>query len=173
MVQICNYAKKWRICRENSKYVPDENFRGHFCPSWKAPNFCHPGGMGTSEGGCIGSVGREGGIGIGEGGREQSRKLSQNFPSLTKNCPKIVWKLSQSCLKIPQSCLKVIQNSSQISSSYPKWSSFWLPCCLVMSWNVVCSSGHRDKKAYGRVSKGLAPFTYTVKLWKSCAYWPS
>ena len=28
-VQICNYAQKQRICRENSKYAPDENFCGH------------------------------------------------------------------------------------------------------------------------------------------------
>ena len=41
-LQICNYAQKRRICHENSKYMPDENFCGHFCPRWKAANFCHP-----------------------------------------------------------------------------------------------------------------------------------
>ena len=25
-LQICNYGQKERICRENSKYAPDENF---------------------------------------------------------------------------------------------------------------------------------------------------
>ena len=25
-LQICNYAQKWRICRENSKYAPDKIF---------------------------------------------------------------------------------------------------------------------------------------------------
>ena len=32
-LQICNYTQKRCICRENSKYVPDENlveFGGHF-----------------------------------------------------------------------------------------------------------------------------------------------
>ena len=28
-LQICNYVQKERICRENSKYAPDENFCGH------------------------------------------------------------------------------------------------------------------------------------------------
>ena len=32
--------QKRRICRENIKYAPDENFYGHFCPRWKAANFC-------------------------------------------------------------------------------------------------------------------------------------
>ena len=31
-LQICSYTQKRRICRENSKYVPDEIFCGHFCP---------------------------------------------------------------------------------------------------------------------------------------------
>ena len=42
-LQICDYAQKRRICRGNSKDVPDENFCGHFCPRRKAANFCHPG----------------------------------------------------------------------------------------------------------------------------------
>ena len=41
-LQICNYAQKRRICRKNSKYAPDENYCGHFCPRRKAANFCHP-----------------------------------------------------------------------------------------------------------------------------------
>ena len=31
-LQICDFAQKRRICRENCKYVLDENFHGHFCP---------------------------------------------------------------------------------------------------------------------------------------------
>ena len=42
-LQVCNYAQKRRICREKSKYALHESFYGHFCPRWKAPNFCHPG----------------------------------------------------------------------------------------------------------------------------------
>ena len=41
-LQICNYAQKRRICCENSKYAPDKNLCGHFCPRRKAANFCHP-----------------------------------------------------------------------------------------------------------------------------------
>ena len=41
-LQLCNYAQKRRICRENSKYAPDENFCGYFCPRGKAANFYHP-----------------------------------------------------------------------------------------------------------------------------------
>jgi len=41
-LQICNYTQKRRICRENSKYAPDENFCGYFCPRGKAANFYHP-----------------------------------------------------------------------------------------------------------------------------------
>ena len=40
-LQICNYAQKWRICRENSKYAPDK-FCGHLCIRRKDANFCHP-----------------------------------------------------------------------------------------------------------------------------------
>ena len=42
-LQICHYAQKRRICRENCKYSNDENFHGHFCPWRKAAKFCHPG----------------------------------------------------------------------------------------------------------------------------------
>ena len=42
-VQICNYAQKRRICCENSKYSPEKNFFGQFCPRRKAANLCHPG----------------------------------------------------------------------------------------------------------------------------------
>ena len=42
-LQICNYAQKRRICRENSKYALGEKFDGHFCPLQKAANFCTPG----------------------------------------------------------------------------------------------------------------------------------
>ena len=42
-LQICNFAQKWRICRENCNYALDENFQGHFCPRRKAAKFCHPG----------------------------------------------------------------------------------------------------------------------------------
>ena len=41
-LQICDYAQKRRICRENCKYALDENFRGNFCPRRKAAKFCHP-----------------------------------------------------------------------------------------------------------------------------------
>ena len=41
-LQICDYAQKWRICRENCKYALDENFHGHFCPRREAAKFCHP-----------------------------------------------------------------------------------------------------------------------------------
>ena len=46
-LQICYYAQKRRICRENCKYVLDENLHGHFCPRWKAAKFCHPGNNDT------------------------------------------------------------------------------------------------------------------------------
>ena len=42
-LQICDYAQKRRICRENSKYALDENFHGYFCLQRKATNLCHPG----------------------------------------------------------------------------------------------------------------------------------
>ena len=42
-LQICDYAQKRRICRENCKYALDKNFHGHFCPPRKAAKFCHPG----------------------------------------------------------------------------------------------------------------------------------
>ena len=42
ILQICDYAQKRRICRDNSKYALDENFHGNFCPRRKAANFCHP-----------------------------------------------------------------------------------------------------------------------------------
>ena len=41
-LQICIYAQKQRICRENSKYALDESFYGHFCPRRRAANFCNP-----------------------------------------------------------------------------------------------------------------------------------
>ena len=41
--QICDYAQKRRICRENCEYALYENFHGHFCPPRKAAKFCHPG----------------------------------------------------------------------------------------------------------------------------------
>ena len=41
-LQICNYAQKQRICRENCKYALDESFLGHICPRRKAAKFCHP-----------------------------------------------------------------------------------------------------------------------------------
>ena len=43
-LQICDYAQKRRICRENCKYVLDENFHCHFCSRRKAAKFCHPDG---------------------------------------------------------------------------------------------------------------------------------
>ena len=42
-LQICDYAQKRHICRENCKYALDKNFHGHFCPRRKAAKFCHPG----------------------------------------------------------------------------------------------------------------------------------
>ena len=41
-LQVCDYAQKRRICRENCKYALNENFHGHFCPRRKAAKFCHP-----------------------------------------------------------------------------------------------------------------------------------
>ena len=41
-LQICYYAQKRRICRENSKYAPDGNIYGRFRPRRQAANFCHP-----------------------------------------------------------------------------------------------------------------------------------
>ena len=41
-LQICDYAQKRRICRENCKYAFDENFHGPFCPRQKTAKFCHP-----------------------------------------------------------------------------------------------------------------------------------
>ena len=40
--QICDYAQKQRICRENCKHALDKNFHGHFCSQRKAAKFCHP-----------------------------------------------------------------------------------------------------------------------------------
>ena len=40
--QICKFAQKRRICRENSKYALDEYLYTLFCPRRKAANFCHP-----------------------------------------------------------------------------------------------------------------------------------
>ena len=41
-LQICDYAQKRRICRENCIYSFDENFHGQFCPRRKAAKFYHP-----------------------------------------------------------------------------------------------------------------------------------
>ena len=35
-LQICNYAHKRCICRENGKYALDESFYDHFCPRMAA-----------------------------------------------------------------------------------------------------------------------------------------
>ena len=42
ILQICDYAQKRRIWRENCKYAFDENFHCHFCSRRKAAKFCHP-----------------------------------------------------------------------------------------------------------------------------------
>ena len=42
ILQICNYAQKRRIWRENCKYALDENFHCHFCSRRKAAKLCHP-----------------------------------------------------------------------------------------------------------------------------------
>ena len=42
ILQICDYAQKRRIWRENCKYALDENFHCHFCARRKAAKFCHP-----------------------------------------------------------------------------------------------------------------------------------
>ena len=34
ILQICDYAQKWHIWRENCKYALEENFHCHFC-SWR------------------------------------------------------------------------------------------------------------------------------------------
>ena len=36
-LQICNYAQKQHICRENSNYAPDENFTAIFAIDEKLP----------------------------------------------------------------------------------------------------------------------------------------
>ena len=41
-LQICDYAQKQRICRENCKHALDKNFHGHFCSQRKDAKFCHP-----------------------------------------------------------------------------------------------------------------------------------
>ena len=41
-LQICDYAQKRRIWRENCKYALDKNFHCHFCSRRKAAKFCHP-----------------------------------------------------------------------------------------------------------------------------------
>ena len=48
-LQICDYAQKRRICRENRKCAFDENFHGHFCPRRKAAKFCHPAHIETTH----------------------------------------------------------------------------------------------------------------------------
>ena len=42
ILQICDYAQKWRIWRKNCKYALDENLHCHFCFRRKAAKFCHP-----------------------------------------------------------------------------------------------------------------------------------
>ena len=42
ILQICDYAQKRRIWRENCKYALDEDFHFRFCSRWKAAKFCHP-----------------------------------------------------------------------------------------------------------------------------------
>ena len=37
ILQICNYAQKRRICRENSNYVPDEIFLAKFAFAERLP----------------------------------------------------------------------------------------------------------------------------------------
>ena len=37
-LQICDYAQKRRIRRENCKYALDENFHGHFVPDERLPS---------------------------------------------------------------------------------------------------------------------------------------
>ena len=41
-LQICDYAQKRRICRENCNYAFDERFHGHVCPRRKPAKSCHP-----------------------------------------------------------------------------------------------------------------------------------
>ena len=45
ILQICDYAQKRRILRENCKYALDKNFHCHFCPRQKAAKFRHPDGL--------------------------------------------------------------------------------------------------------------------------------
>ena len=42
ILQICDYAQKWHIWRENCKYALDENFNCQFCSRPNAAKFCHP-----------------------------------------------------------------------------------------------------------------------------------
>ena len=46
ILQICDYAQKRRIQRENCKYALDENFH---CSRRKAAKFCHPGEHGNCD----------------------------------------------------------------------------------------------------------------------------
>ena len=41
-LQICDYAQKRRICRENCKYALDERFHGHFPSDERLPSFATP-----------------------------------------------------------------------------------------------------------------------------------
>ena len=41
-----------------------------------------------------------------------------------------------------------------------------------VSWDK-CSKRRSSYSRSGHTWKGLAPFTYTVKLWKICVHWPS
>ena len=41
-LQMCDYAQKRRICRENCNYALDERFHGHVCPRRKPTKSCHP-----------------------------------------------------------------------------------------------------------------------------------
>ena len=43
ILQICDFAQKRRIWRENCKYALNKNCHCHFCSRRKAAKFCHPG----------------------------------------------------------------------------------------------------------------------------------
>ena len=79
----------------------------------------------------MGSVGKEGALGLTRAGGAKSKavpKFPQYYSKMSQNCLKVVPNCPKVVSKFPQSRPKVVQKLSQISSSYPKWPSFWLPC---------------------------------------------
>ena len=89
-------------------------------------------------------------------------------------------------------CLKSWPNLYLASESWPRFnfepqpnisSKYWPNFSFKISPELqlqnldqtLCSKPEQKFRVMTKLQlpKGLAPFTYTVKLWKSCAYWPS